>query len=328
VSARDVDTALRRVNRRIETGIVAMPATARCLETTWDHPTGLYERNEKTKSTLVFLHGFGDRPEHWREFAELLVRGTPGGCDIVLPGAPARPFLVGGAPKDVAAWFEPRLNHRSGGGSRSDAETTDGGSIYPIEPIDPLETTERASISTERFTTRSGGGCGGIEPAVRWIDCLLRDLERAGAEPGSVVLAGFSQGAALALSCAAAETAWRPALGGVLCFRGYLPRRVSVVVAEAATEKERYGAITVRPPAVLLCQGGKDEVAPTAWARAAADRARDAREALGTRAEVRRVELTVCEDRGHELGEDDVWRARWWIRSRFERAFEELKGVA
>jgi hypothetical protein len=27
----------------------------------------------------------------------------------------------------------------------------------------------------------------------------------------------------------------------------------------------------------------------------------------------------VCEDRGHELGADDVWRARWWLRSRLER---------
>jgi len=28
-------------------------------------------------STLVFLHGFGDTAEAWRELAELLVRGIP-----------------------------------------------------------------------------------------------------------------------------------------------------------------------------------------------------------------------------------------------------------
>ena len=115
VTTRDVDRVLRRVNRRIETGIVAMPATARCLETTWDHPSGHDDDEARVaaNATLVFLHGFSDEAEHWREFAELLVSGTPGGCDIVLPGAPVRPFVVGGVHRHVGAWFEPRLNHRS-----------------------------------------------------------------------------------------------------------------------------------------------------------------------------------------------------------------------
>jgi hypothetical protein len=48
---------------------------------------------------------------------------------------------------------------------------------------------------------------------------------------------------------------------------------------------------------------------------------RSARSSLGANGDSdSRVELTVCEDRGHELGADDVWRARWWIRSRLERA--------
>ena len=107
MTAKDVDRVLRRVNRRIETGIVAMPATARCLETTWDHPSGHDDDEARVaaNATLVFLHGFSDEAEHWREFAELLVSGTPGGCDIVLPGAPVRPFVVGGVHRHVGAWF-------------------------------------------------------------------------------------------------------------------------------------------------------------------------------------------------------------------------------
>ena len=273
-------------------------------------------------ATLVFLHGFSDEAEHWREFAELLVSGTPGGCDIVLPGAPVRPFVVGGVHRHVGAWFEPRLNHRS------DVEW---------------------SAVAEPSSTANGSGpagskvwrCGGIEPAVRWVDGLLADLERRGARPGSVILAGFSQGAALALAAAAKKAAWRPALGGVLCLRGYLPRRADVTEEAFASSEPRVGSRSASfqnasfqdaerekgertPPAVLLCQGGRDEVAPTSWARVAADEMRLARARLGAKSpmssEDSRVELTVCEDRGHELGADDVWRARWWIRSRLERA--------
>ena len=167
---------------------------------------------------------------------------------------------------------------------------------------------------------------------MRWVDGLLADLERRGARPGSVILAGFSQGAALALAAAANKAAWRPALGGVLCLRGYLPRRADVTEEAFASSEPRKGFFQDAerkkgkrtPPAVLLCQGGRDEVAPTSWARVAADEMRLARARLGAKSsmssEDSRVELTVCEDRGHELGADDVWRARWWIRSRLERA--------
>ena len=316
VTAKDVDRVLRRVNRRIETGIIAMPATARCLETTWDHPSGRDDERGcvVANATLVFLHGFGDEPGHWREFAEMLVTGTPGGCDIVLPGAPARPFVVGGVHQRVGAWFEPRLNHKK----KSDVECS-----ATDEP--PPRPRPRATKVWK---------CGGIEPAVRWVHSLLADLERRGAKPGSVILAGFSQGAALALAAAAKEMAWRPALGGVLCLRGYLPQRAGVTeeasfatgTEDAFSEKEKKAKEAKSPPAVLLCQGGRDEVAPTSWARVAADEMRTARSFSSPGAERilgspdSRVELTVCEDRGHELGADDVWRARWWIRSRLERA--------
>jgi predicted esterase len=327
VTPRDVDRVLRRVNRRIETGIVAMPESSRCLETRWDHPrmTTIEDattKKTKTKTTLVFLHGFSDQAEHWREFAELLTRSVPGGCELLLPQAPVRPFVVGGVHRHVRAWFEPRLNHRA-------------------QPVSSSESNHSASESESNQHT--GGSkvwhCGGIEPAIAWMEDLLRDLEQKGAHPGSVIVAGFSQGAALALAAAAADKAWRRALGGVLCFRGYLPKRAELArggdlfAADALgacensddlrTETELGTATNTpataknTPPAVLLCQGGKDDVAPTKWARVAADDLRTARSAL--RVDDTRVELTVCEDRGHELGADDVWRARWWLRSRLER---------
>ena len=104
VTQRDVDRVLRRVNRRIETGVVALPKGSRCLED--DHswreadvelepdftaPCAAHQTTHpRARGTLVFLHGFGDDAKHWREFTELLVRGIPGGFDVVLPAAPNR----------------------------------------------------------------------------------------------------------------------------------------------------------------------------------------------------------------------------------------------
>lgn len=296
VTPKDVSRVLRRVNRRIETGIVAMPETSRCLETRWDHPSVSSQKSnqKKTKQTLVFLHGFSDEAQHWAEFAELLVRGVPGGCDVVLPQAPVRPFVVGGVHRHVGAWFEPRLNHRAQNAINQSAKHTGASKVWQ---------------------------CGGIEPAISWMDDLLRDLESQGAEAGSVIVAGFSQGAALAIAAAARDTAWRPVLGGVLSFRGYLPKRADVTTEVSGTEEgslEHTNTSPKTPPAVLLCQGGNDPVAPAKWARVAVEHLRRARCAMGERDS--NVELTVCEDFGHELGADDVWRARWWVRERLERA--------
>ena len=113
VTQRDVDRVLRRVNRRIETGVVALPKGSRCLED--DHswieadvalepdftaPCKVHETTHATpRGTLVFLHGFGDDAAHWREFTELLVRGIPGGFDVVLPAAPNRKFQIAGQPR-------------------------------------------------------------------------------------------------------------------------------------------------------------------------------------------------------------------------------------
>ena len=130
MTQRDVDRVLRRVNRRIETGVVALPKGSRCLED--DHswreadvelepdftaPCAAHQTTHPTaRGTLVFLHGFGDDAKHWREFTELLVRGIPGGFDVVLPAAPNRKFQIAGEPLEMTAWFEPRMKHTREGG--------------------------------------------------------------------------------------------------------------------------------------------------------------------------------------------------------------------
>ena len=88
--------------------------------------------------------------------------------------------------------------------------------------------------------------------------------------PGSVVLAGFSQGAGLAV--AAGRRLCGPALGGVLCLRGYLPVTAADDQDVVENENRREGdedannikrglsgrklAAGAAPPPVLMLQGG------------------------------------------------------------------------
>ena len=323
VTQQDVDRVLRRVNRRIETGVVALPKGSRCLED--DHswreadvelepdftaPCAAHQTTHPTaRGTLVFLHGFGDDAKHWREFTELLVRGIPGGFDVVLPAAPNRKFQIAGEPLEATAWFEPRMKH-----------TREGGWDY------------------ERDIPKDGSPwtCGGIDGAVAWTRRLVGGLQEGGAAPGSVLLAGFSQGAGLALAAAEDRRSWSPALGGVLSLRGYLPRRNNWGDEELWTggAGSRAAGPGLKPPAVLMCHGGDDRVSPRRWAVEAVDRLRRGRSRYESdfdgwvddqeRTRGERVELMVSEGATHQLGPDDVWRARWWIRGMVEDSARRL----
>ena len=298
VTERDVERALRRVNRRILGGIVEMPKASRCLERNWNWEEATREslsiasqETRERRGTLIFLHGFSDEAEHWKELAELLVRGVPGGCDLILPRAPSHPFLVGDEERDVTAWFEPRLRQ----------------TLAPDE-------------------SRTSWNCGGIEPAVRWISMLIAEQEARGATPGSVLLAGFSQGAGLAMAVAAAETAWTPRSEASSASEGTSPSARSTRRRPRRANKTQTPNVSPSPRGFdarrrprYCARGGE-----TSWRRGSgrkSPRALRAREKeKGAGRDESRVELLVSEDRGHDLGADEVWRARWWVRSRLERA--------
>ena len=89
----------------------------------------------------------------------------------------------------------------------------------------------------------------------------------------------------------------------------------------------------LKPPAVLMCHGGDDRVSPRRWAVEAVDRLRRGRsryesDRVGVSDRERvggeRVELMVSEGATHQLGPDDVWRARWWIRGMVEDSARRL----
>ena len=185
--ATEVARAVRRVNRRIALAVRAFAGTTD--EAGWGRgAAGGTAARAAGERLFVWLHGYADvSGASWREFCEVVARGSGYETSIACPDAPrggarAGGWSVGGdAPR---AWFKPRLHVKRDG----------------------------------RAWT-----CDGLEDSVARVVRLV-DEERArlGIERGDVVLGGFSQGACLALACAKRELS---DVGGVLAVRGYLPNR-------------------------------------------------------------------------------------------------------
>ena len=51
-------------------------------------------RANNAKTTMIFLHGFGDTAPQWEAFARTLVRGMEEYVDVVLPSAPKRYYAT------------------------------------------------------------------------------------------------------------------------------------------------------------------------------------------------------------------------------------------
>lgn len=134
--------------------------------------------------------------------------------------------------------------------------------------------------------------CDGIEASVETAVRMVDGIERERGIPRHrVVLGGFSQGACLALACAQSELC---DVAGVLAVRGYLPNRVTASMA------------TRRWPATLILAGGRDPLVPTDWSLEAG--------------RVTGAQIVMRDDIGHELCVEDVYRARRWIRERFNES--------
>jgi phospholipase/carboxylesterase len=127
------------------------------------------------------------------------------------------------------------------------------------------------------------------------VDALLdREVAR-GVPAERIVLAGFSQGAALALH---AGTRYAKRLAGILFLSGYEVRSASRAAEEAPAN---------RPTPMLFCHGRYDQVVPLQGGRMAYDaHATPAREALWR-------EFPI----GHEVSEEEIGVVRDWLHARF-----------
>merc|ERR1712130_150437 len=98
----------------------------------------------------------------------------------------------------------------------------------------------------------------GIKESQKIVENILNRLEKSGISSSNVILAGFSQGAALA---AYAGLQYNKRLGGIVCMSGYLTHKDSDAFIECIADANK------QTP-VLICHGNQDNVVnPKAGAR-------------------------------------------------------------
>ena len=96
------------------------------------------------------------------------------------------------------------------------------------------------------------------------------------------------------------------------------PRRASRAHTPSVSPSPRTFDARRRPR--YCATGGETSWRPGSGRSTRARALRARRKEKGAGRNESRVEVLVSEDRGHDLGADEVWRARWWLRSRLERA--------
>lgn len=103
--------------------------------------------------------------------------------------------------------------------------------IFPHAPIRPITINQgmsmRAWYDITSLTSREDDVLG-IEQSRQAIEQLILQQQQAGIDPKKIILAGFSQGGAMALQVA---LRYPLALGGVLVLSGYLPAASLIPVA-------------------------------------------------------------------------------------------------
>ena len=343
----DIQSTLRRVNRRISLGVDSVtsgevakanakwvdkeeeeegkgenllgkrpPAAAGAAALAEeDDDDSVVLRANNAKTTMIFLHGFGDTAPQWQAFARTLVRGMEDYVDVVLPSAPKRYYATnanedededeeetsssggngkktqgsGGELFSGRAWFAPRLLP-----SRTDYESI-------LAEYEDLLDENQAELEKRSFS------CDGMRDSFERLKRLVENEY-----PREVILSGFSQGAAMAVSLMCSGDQKPKNLVGCLSFRGYLPRKPDEMKVgnetTSRTSEESDDTTGMNNKNVLLMLAGEsDPLVPVRWTKEAKVKA----ESLGLD-----VQAFFSEGYGHNVTSDDIYRARSWLRSR------------
>ena len=170
--------------------------------------------------------------------------------------------------------------------------------VFPHAPLRPVTVNAgyvmRAWYDIKAFTPDGRADTEGLAESMRRIDACLEQEVARGINASRIVLAGFSQGGAVALE---AGLRFSRRLAGVLALSTYLP-----FPARLATE--RSGANADVP--ILMCHGRLDPVVPMAMGL----EARDALQALGYSVEWREYPMQ------HEVCAAELAEIARWIRAR------------
>ncbi|MBW3550278.1 MAG: carboxylesterase [Proteobacteria bacterium] len=215
--------------------------------------------------TVLWLHGLGADGNDFAPIVPQLVRRDWPALRFVFPHAPVRPVTINnGVP--MRAW-------------------------YDIRSFD---------FNAADFADRADDA--GVTQSVAEVEALIAREARRGVPASRVLLAGFSQGGAIAL---AAGLRRATPLAGLIALSTYLP--LSQSAAEAAV-RERGAAVTAQP--LFMAHGQFDQVVPYAAGAASQARLR----ALGLSLDWHQYPMAhqVCAEQIRDLGD--------WLSRRFGRA--------
>jgi phospholipase/carboxylesterase len=172
--------------------------------------------------------------------------------------------------------------------------------VFPHAPVRAVTINNgarmRAWYDIRNFEIDQRADEAGVRESIAQVDALIsREVER-GVPAERIILAGFSQGGAIAL---AAGVRRELALGGIVALSTYLP-----MASSTAAEATRPGLATP----VFMAHGQLDPVVPEALGL----RSRDALQALGVRIDWRSYAMphSVCAEEIRDLGD--------WLQQRFQ----------
>ena len=170
--------------------------------------------------------------------------------------------------------------------------------VFPHAPVRPVTLNNgyamRAWYDIRSLTAAGRVDAAGLEASVARILALVEAERSAGIAPARILLAGFSQGGAVALHAALTAP---ERLAGVVALSTYLP------LADALTS--RCSAANAGLP-VLMCHGRNDPVVALAMGLAA----RDALQAAGYAVEWHEYQMV------HEVSAPELTAIATWLEAR------------
>lgn len=126
--------------------------------------------------------------------------------------------------------------------------------VFPHAPVRPVTVNNgyemRAWYDIKAFTPEGRADSAGLAESVRRVDALLRAEIASGVTASRIVLAGFSQGGAVALG---AGLRFGERLAGLLALSTYLPFPETLAASKSAANQD---------VPILMCHGRMDPVVP------------------------------------------------------------------
>ena len=174
--------------------------------------------------------------------------------------------------------------------------------VFPHAPVRPVTVNNgyemRAWYDIKAFTPEGRADAAGLDESVRRVDACLRAEIAGGVAASRIVLAGFSQGGAVALS---AGLRFGERLAGLLALSTYLPFPEALAASRSAANRD---------VPILMCHGRMDPVVPVGMGI----EARDVLRAQGYQVEWHEYPMQ------HEVCAAELAEMARWLRERLAGA--------